>query len=111
MQTALAQNFNDLLGRPLIYEDRRFAGVVLRRETKRLLAQNPQNGLLRRLNRLLLEDAYPQEILRHPGQIVSISEADGLFDNNVYAIVPDDLGNLWGDAGPGHLPGFPAKPG
>ena len=100
LQTALAQSLSDVVGGPSIYDDRRFAGVVLRRETKRWLAQSPPGGL-RRLNRLLLEDAYPEELGKRPSQIECISEADGLFDNNVYAIVPDDLGNLWMDAGRG----------
>jgi signal transduction histidine kinase len=30
-----------------------------------------------------------------------ISRKDGLFDDNIYAIVPDDLGNLWIDSGRG----------
>jgi PAS domain S-box-containing protein len=30
-----------------------------------------------------------------------ISRKDGLFDNNIYSIVPDDLGNLWVDSGRG----------
>ena len=50
--------------------------------------------------------ATPAGIARlEPGQagrpIKCISENDGLFDNDVYAIVPDDLGNLWVDAGRG----------
>ena len=34
-------------------------------------------------------------------QVRRISEKDGLFDDNIYAIVPDDLGNLWVDSGHG----------
>ena len=30
-----------------------------------------------------------------------ISRPDGLFDNNIYSLVPDDLGNLWVDSGRG----------
>ncbi len=30
-----------------------------------------------------------------------ISRKDGLFDDNIYSIVPDDLGNLWVDSGRG----------
>jgi PAS domain S-box-containing protein len=30
-----------------------------------------------------------------------ISRQDGLFDNNIYSILPDDLGNLWVDSGRG----------
>ena len=49
-----------------IHDDDRFAGVALSSETLRLLRQRPAvSGLdLVRLNRLLLEDAYPGEIAR-----------------------------------------------
>ena len=44
----------------------RFAGVALRQETQQLLARIPavQDDTLLRLKRLLLEDAYPLEIVR-----------------------------------------------
>jgi hypothetical protein len=46
-----------------LYADDRFAGVSLSDETVRLLQQAPAGGRdLVRLNRLLLEDAYPAEI-------------------------------------------------
>jgi ATP-binding cassette, subfamily B, bacterial MsbA len=50
-----------LAGQP-IYEEARFRTVTLRPETRQLLAQNPQGADASRLNRLLLEDAYPQEL-------------------------------------------------
>jgi len=34
-------------------------------------------------------------------QLRYVNRADGLFDNNIYSIVPDDLGNLWVDSGRG----------
>ena len=34
-------------------------------------------------------------------QVRFISRKDGLFDNNIYSIVPDDSGNLWVDSGRG----------
>lgn len=61
--TGFAQDFNRIIGGPSIHEVQRFAGVVLRPETQRLLAQNPQGNDLKRLNRFLLEDAYPQALL------------------------------------------------
>lgn len=39
-----------------------FKEVALRPETKALLSQNPQGVALLRVNRLLLEDAYPQHL-------------------------------------------------
>ena len=49
-----------------IYEPTRFAGVLLSVETTDLLAQNPPagSGTLIYLNRLLMQDAYPGEILK-----------------------------------------------
>ena len=50
---------------PLIYDEDRFEGITLRQVTSNLLDQNPSGGepeLLARLNRLLLEDAYPAEL-------------------------------------------------
>jgi len=47
-----------------IYAADRFAGVGLSGETERLRGQDPAGADLIRLNRLLLEDAYPDEI--HP---------------------------------------------
>ncbi|MFB8790735.1 MAG: hypothetical protein U7123_18245 [Potamolinea sp.] len=44
------------------YDQERFAGVTLTEHTQKLLAQNPQDKNLIRLNRWLLEDAYPQEL-------------------------------------------------
>jgi hypothetical protein len=64
LQMALVQDLNVLLAGPSIFEARRFAEVPLRAETKQLLAAKPQGAELRRLNRLLLEDAYPLEVLR-----------------------------------------------
>jgi len=50
-------------GRP-IYEPQRFADVKLSPATQALLKKNPQGEALVRLNRMLLEDAYPLEISR-----------------------------------------------
>jgi len=49
------------VGQPL-FDAGRFAGVTLHTDTRQLLASNPQGAELQRLNRLLLDDAFPQEI-------------------------------------------------
>jgi len=49
---------------PCIYEAERFKGIVLRPETTDLMTQNPKGPALVHLNRLLFEDAYPQELRR-----------------------------------------------
>jgi hypothetical protein len=52
-----------LKGGPL-YDSARFKGVNLRPETKAMLDRHPQSAELGRLNRMLLEDAYPKELAR-----------------------------------------------
>lgn len=62
---ALALALDGVLRGPAIHDDRRFAGIELRAETQALLAKNPQGYDLLRLNRLLIEDAYPLEMKRN----------------------------------------------
>jgi nitrate/nitrite transporter NarK len=64
LQTNLFQNLNALVRGGSIYDAQRFAGVSLRPETQKLLATNPSGNDLPRLNRLLLDDAFPNEISR-----------------------------------------------
>jgi len=67
LQAALIQELNRLLQGGSLYEEKDFAKglaqVTLRKETHELIKQNPEGEDLIRLNRFLLEDAYPQEIL------------------------------------------------
>ena len=66
LQAALLQDLNELLADTSIHERQRFEGVTLHSETQKLLSQNPQGEDLVRLNRLLIEDAYPLELSRIP---------------------------------------------
>jgi hypothetical protein len=61
---ALAKDLNQLISGLSIYDKERFANVILRPETEQLLKQNPTGQQLARLNKLLLEDAYPSELAR-----------------------------------------------
>lgn len=64
---ALVKEINEILAGPSLYEKERFQGVVLRRETAELIIQEPTAGWkLARLNKLLLEDAYPEELSQAP---------------------------------------------
>lgn len=63
---ALVRKLNQVLQGDSIYTADRFAGVKLGEETRLLLAQTPQGDALTRLNRLLLDDAFPDEIARIP---------------------------------------------
>lgn len=64
LRTGLAQDLNRVLAGNSLYEPQRFADAKLRIETKLLLARQPQGAELNHLNRLLLEDAYPDDLAR-----------------------------------------------
>ncbi len=60
LESSLADNLNMIIHGPSIYEKARYRKIELRRETIRLLKQNPLGRDLARLNWLLLKDAYPE---------------------------------------------------
>lgn len=62
LQQALIAGLNVLLSGTSLYNPQRFQQVRLTRTTQTLIAQNPQGTDLLRLNRLLLEEAYPVEL-------------------------------------------------
>jgi hypothetical protein len=70
---ALVKDLNQVIAGPSIYDAARFHGVTLRPETRQLLKQNPRGVQLARLNKLLLEDAYSNELApsRTTGWIVN----------------------------------------
>ncbi len=103
---------NAMLQRESIHDATRFNGVSLRPETRSLIAQSPTQGeLLMRLNRLLLEDTYPDEFEAHkagsgriwliqragsaaPGESLSAARTGDLAEAAaaVGLALPDDLG-------------------
>ena len=62
---AVVTDLNTIIQGELIHNTAHFVGVSLRPQTSQLLAQNPSGEDLARLNRLLLEDAYPLELSRN----------------------------------------------
>jgi hypothetical protein len=64
VMSALVKELNLVISGPAIYARDRFAGVVLGAETAELAARNPAGQQLARLNKLLLEDAYPAELAK-----------------------------------------------
>ena len=62
--SALSKDLNEVIYGPSIYDKARFGNVVLRPETAQMLQQNPRGQQLARLNKLLLEDAYPAELAK-----------------------------------------------
>ncbi len=64
LQHALISDLNKILQAGPLYDAESFAEIELSEQTDALLAQNPQSGeALVRLNRLLLSDAYPHEVV------------------------------------------------
>lgn len=68
-KSALVRDINEMLSDPSLYDRDRFAGIILRPETRRLLEHRHEGKTQQILNRMLLEDAYPVEILRKLGTV------------------------------------------
>jgi 3-keto-disaccharide hydrolase len=58
--SAIVKSLNQIISGPSIYDRARFGNIVLRPETRELLKQGPHGQRLARLNKLLIEDAYPE---------------------------------------------------
>ncbi|HWF17783.1 MAG TPA: ABC transporter ATP-binding protein [Verrucomicrobiae bacterium] len=58
----LSAEFNLALLDPALYDERRFADVKLSKAAQQLLAGNPSDVARTKLNRMLLESAYPTEL-------------------------------------------------
>jgi hypothetical protein len=69
-RAAFVEDLNEVLKGPSIYDPQRFADVNLSPATKSLMSLDPKGYELIRLNRLLLDDAYPKEIANsRPGEL------------------------------------------
>ncbi len=66
LKEALVRDFNAVILGPSIYDEKRFGDIDLRDQTKDLILRNPEGEELARLNRLLMEDAFPKELARLP---------------------------------------------
>ena len=64
LQEALVSDLNRLLKGPCLFDKERFCGLTLTEEAQKLIIKNPQGEALVYLNRLLLEEAYPNEIAK-----------------------------------------------
>jgi hypothetical protein len=62
VRSALAKALNKIVSGASIYDESLFKNVQLRPETRELLGKNPQGLDLARLNKILIEDAYPSEL-------------------------------------------------
>jgi hypothetical protein len=64
LQYALVQSLNAAIARSDLDDELRFPQPTLRQETLRMRQRSPEGRALIRLNRMLLEDAYPTELNR-----------------------------------------------
>ncbi len=75
----VAAALNAIVTGPSWFSAARFGGVVLRDETRALAARSPDGDERARMNRLLLEDAFPRELPRHRGQFGTRPGFEPLF--------------------------------
>ncbi|MES2924526.1 MAG: hypothetical protein V4819_23440 [Verrucomicrobiota bacterium] len=69
LENALIGNLNRVIREGELYTEERFAGVTLGPDTEVLKERNPLGDDLVRLNRLLLEDAYPGDLRGVRGEV------------------------------------------
>jgi hypothetical protein len=86
--SVVVKTLNRVIGGPSMYSKGRFENsIALRPETRRLLGENPSGQQLARLNKLLVEDAYPTEIAQsmstgweiHDGAMASLGAGRGVI--------------------------------
>jgi hypothetical protein len=89
----ILKSINLMLKSDNFYNQVRFRGVSLRPQTQHLLLKNPRGYELLRLNRLLIEDAYPKQLAKSPetswtvkeGSLVSTGAGRGvIYTENDY---------------------------
>jgi hypothetical protein len=81
-QDALAKEIAAIRIEPL-YESNRFAQVTISDYLRKFIAQNPESDTRIRLNRLLLEAAYPADVAKSIGGVYP--------DREIYIASPEDL--------------------
>src|ERR1019366_1667264 len=86
LEAVMVDNLNRLIAGPSLYDPALFQDVVLRPETDELRKSSPKGAELARLNRMLLEDAYPRELT-----IVIPKDREGFADTKIIqSAVPAD---------------------
>ena len=65
LQLAFCSDLNRLMAGPCLYTAQRFKGIILNSNTRTLLEHQPSGDALLRLNRMLMEDAYPELLARN----------------------------------------------
>jgi hypothetical protein len=64
LRAALIDSLNQIITTSTLFDPDRLDGIRLRGETKLIAQQNPTGQKLLQLNRLLLEDVFPKELVR-----------------------------------------------
>jgi uncharacterized repeat protein (TIGR04138 family) len=85
LEPVLVEGLNEIIRRGGFYLKERFSGIQLSEQTKSLLGLQLRGNHLARLNRMLLEDAYPREIVKSSGLLAktdsdSRADFDGGYD-------------------------------
>src|SRR5204863_716597 len=88
-QEELEKEIADLAKTGPLYEATRFSEVKLSEYVTDFIKQNPQSHTRIRLNRLLLEEAYPKEIAKSLGGVYP--------DREIYTPTPDDSQHCFND--------------
>jgi hypothetical protein len=65
LKVALIEEFNRIVAGPLVYDAKAFRQVEVNEDTRRLLDTTRKGDDLARLNAMLIEDAFPTELLRN----------------------------------------------
>ena len=99
LQQSLAEALNRTAEGPLLWNPSRFQGVRLRLETRRLTGEKLADEALPRLNRLLIEDAYPGEIERTATWSLSMNGlgSQGLFTAVFVALITVVVQRFFGE--------------
>ncbi len=73
IEELLIEDLNKIIGGELIYDENRFSKTKLRPETKLFLQNKHNSNDIYKINRLLLEDAFPLEIAKSERQAYDLA--------------------------------------
>ena len=92
LQQFVIEDLNAIIAGTSMWDESRFANVTIRQETRGLLERHPAGGELARLNRLLLEDAYPLELSRVRKSTSSIGKL--IYEDSLHNSAVTTIQNL-----------------
>jgi asparaginyl-tRNA synthetase len=92
LRKAIVEGLNESLKAPDLFDEQRFTHINLTLRTRCLIQLRPQGRDLSRLNRLLLEEAYPQEIAKsNQSTELSVYDNEDFFKRKTYLTVSGQL--------------------